>query len=161
MCFLRQVLNIVSYWHLSLVYSKSDRALTLWCFMQPIFLLFSVPKGTRVPLGDFLRKRVTFWSPFFPKVPFFEKRSDFWGKKYWYWYVTLVNSEERYKVDLYKKMMNIMKMEKIWIKKNWTCFVGKLRKRVPLLGVFGSPFSPLFLQKGSPKVPLRGPERVP
>ena len=46
--------------------------------------------------------------------------------------------------------------------KNLNQFCGTVRKRVvPLLGVFGSPFSPNFLQKGSPKVPLRGPGGPP
>ena len=36
-------------------------------------------KGTRVPLGDFFRKRVPFWSPFYQKVPFSSKMYIIWG----------------------------------------------------------------------------------
>ena len=57
-------------------------------------------------------------------------------------------------------MMDIMKMGKILNEKLEPILWAKYAKGVPLLGDFGSPFSPLFLQKGSPKVPFRGPERV-
>ena len=124
-------------------------------------------KGPRVPLGDFFRKRVPFWSPFYQKVPFSSKMYIIWGNYENHGMINwtfLIHIGCWHKKFLGKfiilfgkwKTLNYDSFERI------PHFFPRLRHfGVPFLASFGSPLGPLFCEKGSPLVPLRGPERVP